>query len=435
MHRMVSLTGVGLAGVVIGGACPMAAGQATTRALWVANNGNIDGSVTCYQVNPDDTLTFVEREITNTNQLAIGVSPHGRYLATGRAGGEEVSDELRIFRVNADASLDLLHVELLPKTPFSLEWVDPDVVAVTETNLDAGRYNIRTYRFDEGASLRGGGPSVTLIDTGVVGGFNTATAYDRLTRTLYVNNSSSDTIHAFTVEADGSLTEGPVSGSPVFPLNIVLTPDGTRMYAGGGISGGGDKIAGWSSTGGGGLLAIPGSPFLSQGASPAFPSTARDGEFLFVGHGTDGTVRGFAIDAGTGALTDINELFDVGTQGTVGSLNHLGDLLFITDKSTFGDGMYGVLVFEVQADGALVQVGPKYDPQGVAPTNMAVWDPASGCAGDLNGDGATDSADLSVLVGSFGQAVPPGTSGDVNGDGVVDSADLSVLVGDFGCAV
>lgn len=57
-----------------------------------------------------------------------------------------------------------------------------------------------------------------------------------------------------------------------------------------------------------------------------------------------------------------------------------------------------------------------------------------GCAADINGDGVTDSADLSVVLGSFGSSVPPGTSGDLNGDGVVDSADLSALVGDFGCS-
>lgn len=59
--------------------------------------------------------------------------------------------------------------------------------------------------------------------------------------------------------------------------------------------------------------------------------------------------------------------------------------------------------------------------------------PSAACAGDVNGDGATDAADLSTLIGSFGMTVAPGTSGDMNGDGVVDSADLSVLVGDFGC--
>lgn len=70
------------------------------------------------------------------------------------------------------------------------------------------------------------------------------------------------------------------------------------------------------------------------------------------------------------------------------------------------------------------------------PVVFDLYLPGSGpsCAGDVNGDGSTDSADLSVLIGNFGMAVPVGTSGDLNGDGVVDSADLSVLIGDFACS-
>lgn len=57
-----------------------------------------------------------------------------------------------------------------------------------------------------------------------------------------------------------------------------------------------------------------------------------------------------------------------------------------------------------------------------------------GCAGDVNGDGAVNGADLSVLIGSFGSSVTPGTGGDLNGDGMVNGADLSVVIGGFGCA-
>ncbi len=59
--------------------------------------------------------------------------------------------------------------------------------------------------------------------------------------------------------------------------------------------------------------------------------------------------------------------------------------------------------------------------------------PPPACAGDTNGDGATDGADLSVLLGQFGQSVTPGTGGDLNDDGLVNAADLSVLLADFGC--
>lgn len=50
------------------------------------------------------------------------------------------------------------------------------------------------------------------------------------------------------------------------------------------------------------------------------------------------------------------------------------------------------------------------------------------CPGDLNGDGIVDGADLSGLLGGWGQ---PGDS-DLNGDGNTDGADLSTLLGNWG---
>jgi hypothetical protein len=55
------------------------------------------------------------------------------------------------------------------------------------------------------------------------------------------------------------------------------------------------------------------------------------------------------------------------------------------------------------------------------------------CPGDVNGDGATNAADFTILASSFGASVPVGTLGDLNGDGVVDATDFTVLAGDFGC--
>ncbi len=58
---------------------------------------------------------------------------------------------------------------------------------------------------------------------------------------------------------------------------------------------------------------------------------------------------------------------------------------------------------------------------------------APACAGDVNGDGFTNSSDFNILASNFGSAVAPGTGGDLTGDGVVNSADFNVLAGDFGC--
>lgn len=49
--------------------------------------------------------------------------------------------------------------------------------------------------------------------------------------------------------------------------------------------------------------------------------------------------------------------------------------------------------------------------------------------GDLNGDGAVDTADLGKLINAFGSADPVA---DLNNDSIVDPSDLSMLISAFG---
>ncbi len=60
--------------------------------------------------------------------------------------------------------------------------------------------------------------------------------------------------------------------------------------------------------------------------------------------------------------------------------------------------------------------------------------PAPVCPADANGDSLVNGADLSVLLGQFGQSVPANTGADFNGDGLVNGADLSVLLASFGAS-
>jgi hypothetical protein len=54
-------------------------------------------------------------------------------------------------------------------------------------------------------------------------------------------------------------------------------------------------------------------------------------------------------------------------------------------------------------------------------------------AGDANADDRVNGADLSVLLGLFGQSLAiPGTGADFNCDGVVNGQDLSILLSTFG---
>lgn len=51
-------------------------------------------------------------------------------------------------------------------------------------------------------------------------------------------------------------------------------------------------------------------------------------------------------------------------------------------------------------------------------------------AGDLDGDGDVDGADLGALLGSWGPC--SGCPADINGNGVIDGADLGILLGHWG---
>lgn len=56
---------------------------------------------------------------------------------------------------------------------------------------------------------------------------------------------------------------------------------------------------------------------------------------------------------------------------------------------------------------------------------------AIGVRGDINKDGATNFADLNILLGQFGQS-GSGLAADLNLDGVVNFADLNVVLSNFG---
>ena len=56
-------------------------------------------------------------------------------------------------------------------------------------------------------------------------------------------------------------------------------------------------------------------------------------------------------------------------------------------------------------------------------------DSVDSCVGDINGDGFVDSADLGLIIGSWGTA---NSLTDLDDDGLVDSADLGIVIGAWG---
>lgn len=64
-----------------------------------------------------------------------------------------------------------------------------------------------------------------------------------------------------------------------------------------------------------------------------------------------------------------------------------------------------------------------------APATLII---SSTCFGDLNGDQVVDLADLSILLGNYGNTGTTYPQGDLNQDGIIDLFDLSSLLSHFG---
>jgi len=427
----------GFLAILVLAAAP-AFGQSATPAAFLANSGNLEGSVTSFTYNPDGSLVVVEKEITGErdstaeygpgcNTYTISISPDGRFLATGHAASNDPFQQVTILEVAADASMTIVGEYPTPDTPMDVEWITDEYLAVLRTEYGSQNYAL-IYEFDRDAL------TLTETDSGAVGGFSTSLAVHPDRDRLYVGDSSQNNIYVFNFNPiDGTLTAAQtVSTGSTYPLGVSISPNGQFLYAAGGISGGGHAILGYGVDAKGRLTLLAGSPFYSPGSSPKDFTFSSDSAYLFAGHGSDATARSFAIDPETGGLTSTGYSFDVGIQGELGDLFVTGDYLLISDNFLSGRGLYS---FDVLPNGNFTMNGGLVDSQGIGPREITAWIPPPPCPGDIDGDGDVDLSDLAALLSSYGAC--PGDpnyipEADLNGDGCVTLSDLAELLGHYG---
>ncbi|MFQ5423885.1 MAG: beta-propeller fold lactonase family protein [Phycisphaerae bacterium] len=417
-------------------------GQAVSPAVFISNNGNLEGSVSSFTVNADGSLAFVMKFLTGQranlndpcpgcNAYEISLTPDGRYLATSHAASNDPMQQVTVLEVAADATLTPVGTFSVPSSPLDLQWITNTLLAVVKSAF-GGSNLVRVYHFDPQV------PALTLVDQTTTGDFTTFVAVHPSGSYLYTQDSlgAPFVVQAYAISPAGGLTLIDTEfTTSTFPLELAITNDGTKLYAAGGISNGGNKVLGFHIAMNGTLTPMAGSPFTSPGASPSNVFVSGDDAFLVVGHGTDATARTFAINPVTGQLTFTGATFDVGLQGTLGDVRIEGDLLFVTDNSTAVDGVTGVYSFTLNADGSLTQNGPLQDTTGIAPRSVATWVPGP-FTGDLNCDGAVDTLD----IGPFALALTDPAQyrvdfpncnlrlSDTNGDGNFDGLDVQPFV-------
>lgn len=365
------------AGIVFTSLASVSLAQSIQPAVFVTNN--VGDSVTSFTVNPDGSLTRVAAFPSGDGPQTVSLSPDGKFLAVANGTSSSTVEELRIFEVNSNATLTPRLLTTVPDSPLDVQWVDNSHLAVTQTGVS----NVRTYNYNPVAN------TFTQTDIESTGSFTSRLWYSPARGALYANNTSGGAgISVFGVSG-GAMSF--VEFEPVnFAVNMAATNNGNFLYGAGGISGDGNRIFGFSVAANGSLTSLPAGSFTSPGESPKVIATTGDDKILIAGHGTDATVQTFLLDGITGNLTSSGFSFDVGSQGTLGDLQTLGDLLFVTDSSTSGDGLTGVYSFRINGDGSLTQLGPILDTLGARPEYIATW------------AGVPEPSSVLVLAGAMG---------------------------------
>ncbi|MBK7403551.1 MAG: hypothetical protein IPJ41_02670 [Phycisphaerales bacterium] len=375
---------------------------------------NVSDSIVAYRIRTDGRPAQVGYLDVSDGPTDVAVSPDGSRLAVSHATAAS-NEILTVLAVAPDGSLTKTGEFGIPDSPLAIDWLDDDVIAVTSSVFGASSF--RTYRYQENPS-----PTLTLLDTESPGGFITALEPDLAHRLLYANDSSANVVRVYGIGPDGTVDLlGLSSSGSIYPIDVKLAPGGLRLYGGGGISGDGHRVPAFDVDGAGGIAPMQGSPFQSPGQSPAYLCPTSDGKFLFIGHGTDATVRSFAIDPSTGGLTPTGYSFDVGLQGTIGDVVEMNGFVFITDESTSVDGIYGLYSFLLNPDGTLTQNGDILETPGTRPETMVVWNPTPACPADFNGDGAVNTLDVLAYLNAWAAA---DGSADFDGDGSVNTLDV-----------
>lgn len=209
---------------------------------------------------------------------------------------------------------------------------------------------------------------------------------------LFVTNFASNNVSVFDIESNGALTL--VSGSPLGvanqPLSVFADSPDSLLF----LSHSGPGSVGVYAVGSGGssLTAIGGSPFAAGGGERGLDVNAARTR-LYVADGSNDTVSGFTI-AGGGALTAATgSPFAAGTQPTAVLLHPSLSVLYVSNDMT-----NDIYVYSIAGNGSLTSVQTASCGASCKGTAGMVIDAANNRLFAVNGgSSAAPSRDVSVF--------------------------------------
>jgi 6-phosphogluconolactonase len=242
------------------------------NALFVDNTAS--QTVSTYTINSDGSLTAGSGTAkTGTLPMGMAIDPAGKFLFVANQGSSTIS----VFSIGSAAAL-----KEVPGSPFS--------------TIPAGT-TVAT------------GPSAVVVSA--TGNF------------LYVSNTFTSTVSAYSISAAGALTA--LAGSPfavgLAPSGMTLPPSGAFLYV---ANSGTDNISAFNicdkvviscvdvNNPNGNLTPVTGSPF-SGGGSPVAIAVDPAFDFLYVLDSRSNQISSFSYGTGSGVLTPLSATPTVST--------------------------------------------------------------------------------------------------------------------------
>ncbi len=179
---------------------------------------------------------------------------------------------------------------------------------------------------------------------------------------LYVSNGASGSISAFTIAANGALTE--VAGSPFTAganiAGLLIDPKGQFLYA---ADSGNSKIAAFSIAASGVISPVAGSPFATD-LGPVALAEDSTGSFVFSANQAGASMNVFKV--ASGALTPLGPSLPLVASGTPSP-----DFVAIDVTNTFvyvaNGGTRNISGFTIHPDGSLTPLANSPFPVAVQP--------------------------------------------------------------------
>jgi len=260
---------------------------------------------------------------TGVNPLAMTVDGTGNFVFVANQGSSSIS----VFSIDQVGGT-LTEVKQLPPTtqnctanqitPCPLPTSGAPTALVTSGNMlfvamtNAGAGSIATYTFNPAPATQsviqvpcptGPGCLQAPPASTIAAGTNpTAMAMDSSGKFLFVADSVTNTVAAFSIGSNGQLSAvGAPLAAGTKPVSVSVQRSGNFLYT---ANQGSNNVSAFSFDSTGALTAVSGSPYAA-GTSPSYVLTDTSSRFLFVANRDSNNISVFSISSG--ALTQVTD--------------------------------------------------------------------------------------------------------------------------------